>query len=205
MFACMCRRDARNMNGRSIDQDQRESRTRHGGRDRTETGFTGHHPARGPCSRRELCRLRPHRKSAVRLRPGLLRPRGQADRQGQARRRRHRSSKAAAAARGCAINLLAQIKAALGDLDKVVRVVRLGGFINSAPDFLDGPKVLNGASDLMVAGVRRQGPPRPHHRRRRLAAGGRRGRGRRHVRGDLRSMRALGLADGAAGRPSRPA
>ena len=38
----------------------------------------------------------------------------------------------------------------LGDLDKVVRVVRLGGFINSAPDFLDGPKVLNGASDLMV-------------------------------------------------------
>jgi enamine deaminase RidA (YjgF/YER057c/UK114 family) len=55
-----------------------------------------------------------------------------------------------AAARGCAINLLAQIKAAVGDLDKVVRVVRLGGFINSAPDFLDGPKVLNGASDLMV-------------------------------------------------------
>ena len=48
-----------------------------------------------------------------------------------------------AAARGCAINLLAQIKAALGDLDKVVRVVRLGGFVNSAPDFLDGPKVLN--------------------------------------------------------------
>jgi len=57
----------------------------------------------------------------------------------------------AAAARGCAVNLLAQVKAALGDLDKVVRVVRLGGFINSAPDFLDGPKVLNGASDLMVA------------------------------------------------------
>ncbi len=44
----------------------------------------------------------------------------------------------AAAARGCAVNLLAQVKAALGDLDKVVRVVRLGGFINSAPDFLDG-------------------------------------------------------------------
>ncbi len=55
-----------------------------------------------------------------------------------------------AAARGCGINLLAQVKAALGDLDKVARVVRLGGFINSAPDFLDGPKVLNGASDLMV-------------------------------------------------------
>lgn len=54
------------------------------------------------------------------------------------------------AARACAVNLLAQIKAVLGDLDKVVRVVRLGGFINSAPGFTDGPKVMNGASDLMV-------------------------------------------------------
>jgi enamine deaminase RidA (YjgF/YER057c/UK114 family) len=54
------------------------------------------------------------------------------------------------AARACAINLLAQVKAALGDLDKVTRVVRLGGFINSHPDFLDGPKVMNGASDLVV-------------------------------------------------------
>ncbi len=55
------------------------------------------------------------------------------------------------AARVCAINLLAQVKAALGDLDKVTRVVRLGGFINSAPGFADGPKVMNGASDVMVA------------------------------------------------------
>ena len=55
------------------------------------------------------------------------------------------------AARACAVNLLAQVKAAIGDLDKVMRVVRLGGFINSAPNFLDGPKVMNGASDLMVA------------------------------------------------------
>jgi len=54
------------------------------------------------------------------------------------------------AARAGAINLLAQVKVALGDLDKVARVVRLGGFINSAPTFLDGPKVMNGASDLMV-------------------------------------------------------
>ena len=54
------------------------------------------------------------------------------------------------AARMCAVNLLAQIKAALGDLDKINRVVRLGGFINSDPKFLDGPKVMNGASDLMV-------------------------------------------------------
>jgi enamine deaminase RidA (YjgF/YER057c/UK114 family) len=56
-----------------------------------------------------------------------------------------------AAARCCAINLLAQIKAAVGDLDNVRRVVRLGGFISSTPEFLDGPKVMNGASDLMVA------------------------------------------------------
>ena len=55
------------------------------------------------------------------------------------------------AARACAVNLIAQVKAAIGDLDKVVRVVRLGGFINSMPDFVDGPKVMNGASDLMVA------------------------------------------------------
>jgi enamine deaminase RidA (YjgF/YER057c/UK114 family) len=55
------------------------------------------------------------------------------------------------AARVSAINILAQIKAALGDLDKVSRVIRLGGFINSLPAFLDGPKVMNGASDLMVA------------------------------------------------------
>ena len=55
------------------------------------------------------------------------------------------------AARACAINLLAQIKAGLGDLDKVVRVVQLRGFINSVPGFPDGPKVMNGASDLMVA------------------------------------------------------
>ncbi len=54
-------------------------------------------------------------------------------------------------ARACAVNLLAQVKAAVDDLDGVLRVVRLGGFINSAPGFLDGPKVVNGASDLMVA------------------------------------------------------
>ncbi len=54
------------------------------------------------------------------------------------------------AARACALNVLAQVKAAVGDLDKVKRVVRLGGFINSAPGFADGPKVMNGASDLMV-------------------------------------------------------
>ncbi|MBI3435575.1 MAG: RidA family protein [Proteobacteria bacterium] len=56
----------------------------------------------------------------------------------------------AKAARACALNLLAQVQIALGDLDRVTRVLRLGGFINSTPDFLDGPKVMNGASDLMV-------------------------------------------------------
>jgi enamine deaminase RidA (YjgF/YER057c/UK114 family) len=57
------------------------------------------------------------------------------------------------AARACAINVLAQVKAALGDLDQVKQVVRLGGFINSDPAFVDGPKVMNGASDLMVAAL----------------------------------------------------
>ena len=55
------------------------------------------------------------------------------------------------AARTCAINVLAQVKAAVGDLDRVARVVRLGGFINSDPAFLEAPKVMNGASALMVA------------------------------------------------------
>ena len=55
------------------------------------------------------------------------------------------------AARACTVNLLAQVKAAVGDLDKLRRVVRLGGFISSTPSFLEGPKVMNGASDLMVA------------------------------------------------------
>jgi len=55
------------------------------------------------------------------------------------------------AARQCALNLLAQAKAALGgDLDRIVRIVRLGGFVNAAPDFVNHPEVINGASDLMV-------------------------------------------------------
>jgi len=54
------------------------------------------------------------------------------------------------AARLCAINILAQVQAALGDLDRVTRIVRLGGFVASADNFTDQPKVVNGASDLMV-------------------------------------------------------
>ncbi len=56
----------------------------------------------------------------------------------------------AAAARVCAINLLAQVKAACGgDLDRLVRVVKLGGFVNSTPDFTEQPQVINGASDFI--------------------------------------------------------
>ena len=56
-----------------------------------------------------------------------------------------------AAARLCAINIVSQLKAACGgDLDRVVRIVRLGGFVNCIPEFTDQPKVINGASDLIV-------------------------------------------------------
>jgi enamine deaminase RidA (YjgF/YER057c/UK114 family) len=54
------------------------------------------------------------------------------------------------AARASALNCIAVAKLALGDLDKVKRVVRLGGFISSTPDFIDQAKVMNGASDVMV-------------------------------------------------------
>ncbi|WP_170457269.1 RidA family protein [Ruegeria arenilitoris] len=57
----------------------------------------------------------------------------------------------AAAARICAINLLAQVKAACGgDIDKLVRVIKLTGFVNSTADFTDQPQVINGASDFLV-------------------------------------------------------
>ncbi|MEM6729335.1 MAG: RidA family protein [Pseudomonadota bacterium] len=57
----------------------------------------------------------------------------------------------AAAAKLCAISLLAQVKAACdGDLDRLVRVIKLTGFVNSTPDFTDQPKVINGASDFLA-------------------------------------------------------
>ena len=57
----------------------------------------------------------------------------------------------AAAAKTCAISLLAQVKAACdGDIERLVRVVKLTGFVNSTPDFTDQPKVINGCSDFMV-------------------------------------------------------
>jgi len=57
----------------------------------------------------------------------------------------------AAAARTCAIALLSQVKAACGgDLDRLVRVVKLTGFVNSTPDFTAQPQVINGCSDFLV-------------------------------------------------------
>ena len=55
------------------------------------------------------------------------------------------------AARQCAINLLAQVKAACdGNLDRLLRVIKLGGFVNSKPNFSEQPNVINGASDFLV-------------------------------------------------------
>ncbi len=52
-------------------------------------------------------------------------------------------------AKSCAINILAQIKREAGSLDKVTKIVRLSGFVNSVPEFTQHPKVINAASDLM--------------------------------------------------------
>ncbi len=58
----------------------------------------------------------------------------------------------AEAAKSCALSLIAQARAACdGDLSRIARVVKLTGFVNSTADFTDQPKVINGASDLMVA------------------------------------------------------
>ncbi|MCJ8309272.1 MAG: RidA family protein [Hyphomicrobiales bacterium] len=55
-----------------------------------------------------------------------------------------------AAARLCAINILAQAKAALGDLDRITQVLKIQGFVNATPDFTQHPAVINGASDFLV-------------------------------------------------------
>jgi len=54
------------------------------------------------------------------------------------------------AAKVCALNILAQAKAALGDLDRIQQILRLGGFVNCTPDFTDHPEVINGASNFLV-------------------------------------------------------
>ncbi len=63
------------------------------------------------------------------------------------------AEQATEAAKLCAINLLAQLKAAVGDLDRVERCVRLGGFMNAVPSFAQLAPVMNGASDFMVAAL----------------------------------------------------
>ena len=55
-----------------------------------------------------------------------------------------------AAARACGLMILAQLQAALGSLDRIERIVKLGAFVNSTADFIDQPKVANGASELMA-------------------------------------------------------
>ncbi len=57
---------------------------------------------------------------------------------------------AAKAAQACAINILAQVKSALGELDRIEQCLKLGGFVNCTPDFTDHPEVINGASDFLV-------------------------------------------------------
>lgn len=74
----------------------------------------------------------------------------------------------AAAARTCAISLLAQLKKACdGDLERLVRVVKLTGFVNSTPDFADQPKVINGCSDFLVEALGERG----RHARSAVSAG----------------------------------
>lgn len=73
-----------------------------------------------------------------------------------------------AAARSCAIGLLSQVKVACGgDLDRLVRVVKLTGFVNSTPDFTDQPKVINGASDFFAEALGEAG----RHSRSAVSAG----------------------------------
>jgi len=77
------------------------------------------------------------------------------------------ASQGAAAARSCAINLLSQVQAACGgDLDRLVRVVKLTGFVNSTDVFTDQPKVVNGASDFFVEALGDAG----HHSRSAVSA-----------------------------------
>ena len=72
------------------------------------------------------------------------------------------------AARVCALNILAQTKAALGDMDRITRVIKLGGFVNGGPGVTDQPKVINGASDLLVEVLGNKGL----HARSAVGAGG---------------------------------
>ena len=93
-------------------------------------------------------------------------------------------------ARVCALNILAQAAAACGgDLDKVARCLKLGGFVNCGPDFNDHPKVINGASELMLRGLRRQWQACPFRGRRPFPAARFGGRGRGDIRTRLTVLR----------------
>lgn len=61
------------------------------------------------------------------------------------------------AAELCALNILAQVKAAVGDLDRIVRIVRLNAFVNSTPEFMEQPQVVNGASNLFASVLSEKG------------------------------------------------
>jgi enamine deaminase RidA (YjgF/YER057c/UK114 family) len=66
------------------------------------------------------------------------------------------------------LNIIAQAKAALGDLDRVARIVKLMGFVNGVPGFVNQPSIINGASDLMVEVFEEKGK----HARSAVGAGG---------------------------------
>ena len=87
------------------------------------------------------------------------------------------------AARNCGLFALAAAKAAIGDLDNVVRVVRVMGLVNATPDFGQQPAVINGFSDLLVNLLERSWQTRPRRLRRRLAPRWRSRRGRVALRG----------------------
>ena len=98
----------------------------------------------------ELRAVCDHRQPGLHLGPALRLERGAALYR-PSRRGNHPPEAGIEAARLCGLNLIAQLQAACGgNLDRVTRVVRLGGFINSVPGFKDQAKVMNGASDLMV-------------------------------------------------------
>jgi len=84
-----------------------------------------------------------HLAGVLCIRDGVMTHTGQVGRE-------HTIDTAAAGARVCALNLLANIRAALGSLDRVERFVALNGFVNGVSGFSDSPAVINGASDLLV-------------------------------------------------------
>ncbi len=84
-----------------------------------------------------------HLAGVLCIRDGVMTHTGQVGRE-------HTIETAAAGARVCALNLLANIRAALGSLDRVKRFVALNGFVNGVSGFSDSPAVINGASDLLV-------------------------------------------------------